>query len=223
LGGGPPGFPQGFSCPVVLWILLADSSFRLQDFHPLWSAFPKQFGYKSSMLNAVRNPTKLGFVVWPISRSLAATKEIEFSFFSYCYLDVSVRNVPSVKLWIHLTVTEVCSAGFPHSDISGSMAMCASPKLFAAYHVFHRLLVPRHSPCALTCLTFVFQSLFFELYQARNVVASTFCFSRCLLFYFFYVQFSRYNHQNICFGLSGDYEIRTRDPLLARQVLSQLS
>ncbi len=21
LGGGPPGFPQGFSCPVVLWIL----------------------------------------------------------------------------------------------------------------------------------------------------------------------------------------------------------
>ncbi len=21
MGGGPPGFPQGFSCPVVLWIL----------------------------------------------------------------------------------------------------------------------------------------------------------------------------------------------------------
>ena len=33
------------------------------------------------------------------------------------------------------------------------MAVCASPKLFAAYHVFHRLLVPRHSPCALSCLT----------------------------------------------------------------------
>ena len=50
-------------------------------------------------------------------------------------------------------MTEVCSAGFPHSDISGSMDICSSPKLFAAYHVFHRLLVPRHPPCALLRLT----------------------------------------------------------------------
>ena len=33
------------------------------------------------------------------------------------------------------------------------MDICSSPKLFAAYHVFHRLLVPRHPPYALTCLT----------------------------------------------------------------------
>src|SRR5699024_11645785 len=32
------------------------------------------------------------------------------------------------------------------------MDICSSPKLFAAYHVFHRLLVPRHPPCALFCL-----------------------------------------------------------------------
>ena len=50
-------------------------------------------------------------------------------------------------------LTEVCSAGFPHSDISGSMDICSSPKLFAAYHVFLRLLVPRHPPCALSSLT----------------------------------------------------------------------
>ena len=54
--GGPSGFPQGFSCPVVLWILLADLRFRLLDFHLLWSAFPKQFGYPSSIPYAVRNP-----------------------------------------------------------------------------------------------------------------------------------------------------------------------
>ena len=35
--------------------------------------------------------------------------------------------------------------------------MCGSPKLFAAYHVFHRLSVPRHPPCALSCLTFLIQ------------------------------------------------------------------
>ena len=44
-------------------------------------------------------------------------------------------------------------AGFPHSDIRGSMLMCSSPRLFAAYRVFHRLPVPGHPPCALLCLT----------------------------------------------------------------------
>ena len=92
--------------------------------------------------------------VWPLSISLAATLEIDkFSFSSSGYLDVSVPRVPHVQLCIHCTLTEVSSAGFPHSDISGSLDMCSSPKLFAAYHVFHRLLVPRHPPCALFSLT----------------------------------------------------------------------
>src|SRR3954470_16508666 len=43
--------------------------------------------------------------------------------------------------------------GFPHSDISGSTPACDSPELFAANHVLHRLLTPRHSPCALSSLT----------------------------------------------------------------------
>ena len=91
--------------------------------------------------------------VWALSISLAATLEIEFSFFSSGYLDVSVHRVPSAYLWIQYAVTEVCSAGFPHSEIAGSMDICSSPTLIAAYHVFHRLLVPRHPPCALISLT----------------------------------------------------------------------
>ena len=91
--------------------------------------------------------------VWPLSLSLAATHKIDVSFSSSGYLDVSVHRVPSVNLWIQLTVTEVSSAGFPHSDICGSIDICSSPQLFAAYHVFRRLLVPRHPPCALLCLT----------------------------------------------------------------------
>ena len=43
LGGGPPDFPQGFSCLVVLWIPPCHSVFRVRDFHPLWLAFPKPF------------------------------------------------------------------------------------------------------------------------------------------------------------------------------------
>ena len=70
-------------------------------------------------------------------------------FSSSGYLDVSVHRVPFLTLWIGVRITEVCSVRFPHSDISGSLDICSSPKLFAAYHVFHRLLVPRHPPCAL--------------------------------------------------------------------------
>ena len=91
--------------------------------------------------------------VCPLSISLAATLEIDVSFSSSGYLDVSVHRVPFLTLWIGVRMTEVCSAGFPHSDISGSMDICSSPKLFAAYHVFHRLLVPRHPPYALYSLT----------------------------------------------------------------------
>ena len=87
--------------------------------------------------------------VWPLSRSLAATNEITFVFSSSGYLDVSVHRVPFHTLWIHVWITGVFPAGFPHSEISGSMVICTSPKLIAAYHVFHRLLVPRHPPCAL--------------------------------------------------------------------------
>ena len=87
--------------------------------------------------------------VWALPFSLAATLEIEVSFFSSGYLDVSVPPVPFHTLWIGVWILEVCSSGFPHSDISGSMDICSSPKLFAAYHVLHRLSVPRHPPCAL--------------------------------------------------------------------------
>ena len=95
--------------------------------------------------------------VWALSISLAATLEIDFSFSSSPYLDVSVQEVPSVYLCIQYTVTEVFSARFPHSDIHASLNMCFLTWLFAAYHVLHRLPVPRHPPCALLCLTICFR------------------------------------------------------------------
>ena len=70
-------------------------------------------------------------------------------FSSSGYLDVSVHRVPSCRLCIHLQVLEVYSSGFPHSEIDGSLRICQSPSLIAAYHVFRRLLVPRHPPYAL--------------------------------------------------------------------------
>ena len=63
------------------------------------------------------------------------------------------RAFPSYAYFIQRTIPEYCSGGFPHSEISGSTDICSSPKLIAACHVLLRLLMPRHSPCALYSLT----------------------------------------------------------------------
>ena len=97
-------------------------------------------------------PRNARIPVWPLSISLAATLEIDVSFSSSGYLDVSVHRVPFHTLWIGVWMIRVLRTGFPHSDICGSKIICISPQLFAAYHVFLRLLVPRHPPCALFCL-----------------------------------------------------------------------
>ena len=63
------------------------------------------------------------------------------------------RAFPSYAYLIQRTIRRYCLRGFPHSEISGSTDICSSPKLIAACHVLLRLLMPRHSPCALISLT----------------------------------------------------------------------
>ena len=65
------------------------------------------------------------------------------------------RAFPSYAYLFQRTIHRYCLCGFPHSEISGSTDICSSPKLIAACHVLLRLLMPRHSPCALYSLTFV--------------------------------------------------------------------
>ena len=105
------------------------------------------------VLKAVRTPKGFLLSVCPLPRSLATTYGISFDVSSSPYLDVSVQAVPFQYLWIQYWMIRVLRTGFPHSDICGSRIICISPQLFAAYHVFLRLLVPRHPPCALFCLT----------------------------------------------------------------------
>ena len=64
------------------------------------------------------------------------------------------RAFPSYTYLIQCMILRYCLSVFPHSEISGSSLICSSPKLIAACRVLHRLLMPRHSPCALFSLTF---------------------------------------------------------------------
>ena len=108
-----------------------------------------------SLLDQFRGPNPgvhaLRFGLFRFRSPLLTESHVVFS--SSGYLDVSVHRVPFLTLWIGVRILEVCSSRFPHSEISGSMDICSSPKLFAAYHVFHRLLVPRHPPYALISIT----------------------------------------------------------------------
>ena len=129
------------------------------------------------------------------------------------------RAFPSYAYLIQRTIHRYCLCGFPHSEISGSTDICSSPKLIAACHVLHRLLMPRHSPCALYSLTKEIQLVLlnyagnqqvtsqncncthiFSDVPQLNVLQTSFnfrwktsllpCFSS-----FFFVQFSRYKLQ----------------------------
>ncbi len=120
---------------------------------PSPACFPKTVPLGLLVAYAVLTPACFRTPVWAPPFSLAATQGIDFSFFSSGYLDVSVHRVPLHNLWIQLWIHGSSPCGFPHSETRGSLGICPSPRLFAAYHVFHRPLVPRHPPCALTCLT----------------------------------------------------------------------
>ena len=65
------------------------------------------------------------------------------------------RRFPTYTYLIQYMLTNSSLAGFPHSEIHGSQAAFASPWLIVDRYVLRRLLVPRHSPYALSSLTMV--------------------------------------------------------------------
>ena len=127
--------------------------FSLTGLSPSLAGFPKTILLSSSDQLCSPNPMVHApwFVLFRVRSPLLTESIVSFS--SSGYLDVSVHRVPLHTLWIGVWIHEVFSCGFPHSEICGSMDICSLPQLIAAYHVFHRLLVPRHPPCALLRLT----------------------------------------------------------------------
>ena len=187
LRGGPRFFRQGFSCLAVLWILPCMLLLRVRGFHPLPPVFPVPF-HCICMSLSQSEPRCARTPVWAPPLSLAATYGITFVFSSSGYLDVSVHRVPLRTLWIYVRIRGFFPRGFPHSDICGSLDICSSPQLFAAYHVFLRLLVPRHPPCALPSLTCLFPS-FFESFLLFLLFRTS--------FFFFFASFPGFSFSDV--------------------------
>ena len=77
-------------------------------------------------------------------------------------------------------------AGFPHSDIHGSLPAFGFPWLFVDRYVLLRLPVPRHPPCALFSLTCPSTFLKVGVFQSRSnhfwvlLAVHTPCSSMCI-------------------------------------------
>ena len=67
------------------------------------------------ILLAIRSPQpqSASTLVWPLSRSLAATRKISVDFSSWGYLDVSVHPVPFIELCIHSMMHTHCRMRVP--------------------------------------------------------------------------------------------------------------
>ena len=129
---------------------------RVRGSHPVPPAFPCRSASNAPPLCRPYNPGRPERPpVWAPPRSLAATWGITVVFSSCGYLDVSV---PRVRPHFRGYRTSLCG-GLPHSEIRGSMAICASPRLIAACHVLLRRQEPGHPLCAL-CNLLDFYSLF---------------------------------------------------------------
>ena len=147
LGKWTPQLHTVLACTVLLryrtralWISRTGLSPSLADFPTSFRYLPAFFTCRPA-LQPRKGSTHCGLGFSHFARHYFGN-----ILFSSGYLDVSVPRVPFFTLLVHVKMTEVRSAGFPHSDIPGSALVHSSPGLFAVSHVLLRHSAPRHPP-----------------------------------------------------------------------------
>ncbi len=93
----------------------------------------------------------------------------QFPGFAFLNLYIQSKNTWFTALLAILADSNnTISGGLPHSEIHGSKLILSSPWLIAEYHVFHRLLLPRHSPNALLALDLIQKKKDLRLTRSRS-------------------------------------------------------
>jgi hypothetical protein len=135
LEGGPPIFRQDFTCPALL-----------EDPH-------RPFAYGAITRSGRPFQTVLLNLAWTTglvrfrSPLLAESRLMSVPPGTEMFQFPGFASPHYGFMWRY-----PLPGGLPHSDIHGSKPARGSPWLFAACHVLHRLLVPRHPPNALIAL-----------------------------------------------------------------------
>ena len=135
LGGWSPHVQTGFHVSRPTRGLLRFLPIR--GYHPLWPDFPDGSGWHANITGLVRVRSPL----------LAESRLISFP------PGTEMFQFPGfASNTYEFSAGYSRSCGFPHSEIVGSKPVRSSPTLIAAYHVLHRLSMPRHPPIALIAL-----------------------------------------------------------------------
>ena len=128
---------------------------RLQGYYLLWRTFPGRFIYFDLFSLCVKCPTTprgkpLGLGSSRFARRYYGNRV--FFLFLRVLRCFSSPGMPSISYQLRDGYCSIKNSGFPHSEIFGSKLAYSSPKHIGVSPVLHRLLVPRHSPCALSNL-----------------------------------------------------------------------
>ena len=123
LGGWAPRIPIGFHVSDgTLDTAKSSWPFTYETLTPFgWPSHVIRLDLK--VLYRGPNPTDISIVVWPLPLSLATTRGISFDFSSSPYLDVSVREVPYVKLCIYLTLRNAWVSPFGNPRIEAYLQL----------------------------------------------------------------------------------------------------
>ena len=146
-------FPPGFTCPAVLWIRIALLAFRLQDSHLLRSTFPCR---STTLTDTCFRPnpdciTTIGLACSAFARHYWRNLGwFLFLTLLRCFSSGGSPRIPMDSVYDDRAWTLPDCSIRKSADI---MPTYGSPQLIAVSHVLLRLLVPRHSPCALCSLT----------------------------------------------------------------------
>lgn len=158
MGGGPPGFPRDFPCPVVLGVRLGrGDGFGYAAVTLSGGPFQTSSPTIAFCHSHVRRPTTpegnaFRFRLFPVrspllreSRLLSSPRGTKMFQFPRCALPEAMDSPPGYR--------PIPGGGLPHSGIPGSTPAYGSPGRIAVCRALHRLLAPRHPPCALSSLT----------------------------------------------------------------------
>ena len=156
MGDGPPGFRRNFTCSAVLRIHSGENEVLTTGLLPPMAGLSRPLHLPRSFVTPYRvsyNPKRQAswFGLSRFARRYSGNR-ICFLFLRVlrCF---SSPGLPSLSYEFRYGYHSITSGGFPHSEISGSKLAYSSPKHIGVRPVLHRLLVPRHPPCALSNLT----------------------------------------------------------------------
>ena len=151
LADGPAGFTRGSTCPALLRNTAGGGMWlRIRGCHPLRRDFPDASPHHNT--NA---PTRILQPPDGLDRPGLGSAPFARHYWGYhcCFLFLRLLRCFSSPGSPPRNTARMAGhhpAGLPHSDTPGSKAACASPGIFAACRVLHRLPEPRHPPCALS-------------------------------------------------------------------------